>query len=196
MTYLGNYLNNIAYFFVLCCLIAVSFSVSLETYHPFGAIKELLFHLFVLLAGSFVAVRAILTSASPLKKDPLYVFAFLYLCYNALSFALSPYVDKVYFINLTLLILFFFIVVVSVNSEQKTSYLLYAIAFIVGISSIYGFFQFYGYDYAPFVHYFSRTSVSHTRVYAFFGNPNIFTGFIVNQFITSSVVDPASVNTV
>lgn len=179
MTYLGNYLNNIAYFFVLCCLIAVSFSVSLETYHPFGAIKELLFHLFVLLAGSFIVVRAILTSTFPLKKDPLYVFAFLYVCYNAFSFALSPYADKVYFINLTLLILFFFIVAVSVNSEQKISYLLYTIAFIVGISSIYGIFQFYGYDYAPFVNYFRRTLATHTRVYAFFGNPNIFAAILV-----------------
>ena len=125
MTCLAQYLNNITFFLILCCLITVSFSFSLETYHPFEAIKELLFHLFVLLIGSFVVVRTLLTSTIPLKKDPLYVLVFLYFCYNAFSFALSPYVDKGYFINLTLLILFFFAVdILSIrkNCFEITSY--------------------------------------------------------------------------
>jgi len=178
MTCLAQYLNNITFFLILCCLITVSFSFSLETYHPFEAIKELLFHLFVLLIGSFVVVRTLLTSTIPLKKDPLYVLVFLYFCYNAFSFALSPYVDKGYFINLTLLILFFFAVAASVRSEKQISYVLYAIAFIVGISSIYSLFQFFGDDFLPVVNVFGSRGLG-IRVSSFFGNPNEFAAVLV-----------------
>lgn len=178
MNNLAKHLNNIVYFLVLCCVIVVSFAVSLDTQHPFEALKTLLFQFLVLCAFFFLVVHAMLTSTFPIKKDPLHVFVLLYLSYNTLSFVLTPYADRVYFINLVLLILFFFAVVVSVNSEKKIKYFLYAIAVVVGISSTYSFFQFFGLDYAPFVNRFATRGLG-TRVFSFFGNPNEFAAVLV-----------------
>ncbi|MDA2937814.1 tetratricopeptide repeat protein [Acidobacteria bacterium AH-259-A15] len=178
LKHLAKHLNNIVFFLVLSCVIVVSVSFSRKTYHPFDAIKELLFHFFVLLACFFLVVRSILTGTFPIKRNLLYIFVFLYLGYNTLSFALSPYADKAYFINLVLLILFFFVAAASVNSERKYTYLLYAIAFTVAVSSIYGFLHFFGYDYAPFLEVFGPRLIGR-RVFSFFGNPNLFAAFLV-----------------
>ncbi|MEE2821871.1 MAG: O-antigen ligase family protein [Acidobacteriota bacterium] len=178
MTRVVDYLNNGAYCLVLCCLVVVSFSFALTTYHPFEAIKELLFHLLVVFSSSFIVVWAILTRAFPIKRNPLFIFVFLYLCCNTLSFALSPYADKSYFINLVLLSLFFTTVVVSVNSEKKIEYLLYSIAVVAGGSSIYGLMQFFGYDYLPLTASLGVRGLG-ARVYSFFGNPNEFAAVLV-----------------
>ena len=178
MNDLAKHLNNIVYFLVLGCVIVVSFAVSLETQHPFEAIKVLLFQFFVLLAGFFLIFGAVLTNTFPIRKDPICVLVLLYLGYNTLSFIFSPYADRGYFINLSLLVLFFFAVVVSVNSEKKIIYLVYAIAVVVGISSIYSFFQFFGLDFSPFVNPFGVRGLG-TRVISFFGNPNEFAAVLV-----------------
>jgi tetratricopeptide (TPR) repeat protein len=49
----------------------------------------------------------------------------------------------------------------------------------VGISSIYGLIQFFGYDYPPFVHAFGRRGLRWWRVTSFFGNPNEFSAILV-----------------
>ncbi len=179
MKTLDKYLNNLVYFLVVCCVISVSFAFSLETHRPFESIKEVLFHFFVLLACFFLVARSILAATCPVKKDLLYVFVLLYLCYNLLSFALLPYTDRVYFINLVLLILFFFVASVAINSETKYSYIIYAVGLVVGLSSIYSFFQIFGYDLAPFVNSFQREYMSR-RGHSFFGNPNPFAAVLVS----------------
>ena len=179
MKAVDEYLNDVVFLSVLCCVISVSFAFSIETHKPFEAIKELLFHFFVLFAGFFLCARAVLTNTGPVKKDLLYVFVISYLCYNLLSFVLSPYADRVYFINLVLLILFFFVASISINSETKYAYVLYAVAFVVGLSSIYGFFQLFGYDLDPFVNTFQR-GYGNRRAHSFFGNPNTFAAVLVS----------------
>ena len=76
------------------------------------------------------------------------------------------------------LILFFFVASVAINSETKYSYIIYAVGLVVGLSSIYSFFQIFGYDLAPFVNSFQREYGS-LRGHSFFGNPNAFAAVLV-----------------
>ncbi len=109
MKALDKHLKDVVCYLVLGCVVSVSFAFSLETHKPFESIKELLFHFFVLLGCFFLVVRALLTNAWPIKKDLLNAFVFLYLCYNILSFALSPNAERVYLINQVLFIQFYFV---------------------------------------------------------------------------------------
>ena len=178
MKRLAVHISNVNYFLVLCCIVFVSFAYSFKTYHPFDPIKEVFLHLFVLLAFYLLIVRTILTGVLPFRKNLLGILVLLYLGYNTVSFIVSPYADGAYFINLVLLILLFFVVVESVNSEKKYTYLLDIISIVALASSIYGILQVLGYDHVLLLGVFGPRGLGR-RMFAFFGNPNLFAAFIV-----------------
>ena len=178
MPHLARYLNSTAYILVLCCLVSVSFAFSLETHHPYDPIKQVFFHLFALLACFFIVSYSLLTSTFPIEKNFLDILVFAYLGYNTLSFFLTSYADRNYFINLALLILLFFIAGACINSERRYTYLLYVLGGIATVSALYAFLQFFGRDYEPLVGGFSIRFGS-LRVMSFFGNPNFFAAFLV-----------------
>jgi O-antigen ligase len=178
---LGEHLNSAIYVLVLCCVLIVSFAVSFQTHHPFAPVKETLFHLFALLVCFLLLVRSTLTNTLPIGKNPLHVLVLLYLVYNAFSFALFPYSDKIYFVDLTLLTVFFFAVAHSVNSETKYGYFLDALILIVVVSSVYGFLQFFGYEFGSFGEDSFGERGLGIRVFSFFGNPNFFASVLITS---------------
>ena len=181
MPNLAKHLNNAAYVLLLCCLVSVSLALSLETRHVFDPIKQVFFHFFVFIICFLIVFHSLITSTLPIRKDLLHILVASYLGYNALSFVLSPYADIDYFMNLVLLIAFFFAVARLVNSEWKYSYLLYVIGGIVFVSSVYAFLQFFRFDFEPLVVGFGKRGLG-MRVFSFFGNPNMFAAFLVMSF--------------
>ena len=175
---LPEYLDTTIYVLLLLCLSFVTFALSFKTHNPFDAIKEMLFHFFVLLSFFFFVVRAVLTGTVPVRKSVLNLFVVLYLACNAVSFVTSQYVDRSYFVDLVLLVVFFFSIGEVVNTDKKYVFLLYIIALIVLVCSIYGLIQFLGLDFKQFQDPIGNSPfgdrVLGVRVFVFFGNPNFY----------------------
>ena len=60
-------------------------------------------------------VRMAFTNTLSIRGNSLHLFVSLYFAYNVLSFAVAPHADKAYFVNLTFLVLLFFITALVVN---------------------------------------------------------------------------------
>ena len=99
--------------------------------------------------------------------------------YNAWSFAFSPYSDSVDFTHLSLLILFFFLALSSIGSEKRVFHVLCVIAVILAISAIYALLQSVGLDYSRFLGAWGSRGMGETRVFSFFGNPNLFAAVLL-----------------
>ena len=118
-------------------------------------------------------VRMAFTNTLSIRGNSLHLFIAFYFAYNAFLFAVAPHADKAYFVNLTFLILLFFITALVVSSRKQYLCLLYLLAFTVIVSSIYGLLQLPGHDYPL------STRLLGKRIFSFFGNPNLFAAFLV-----------------
>ena len=173
MKHWNRYLDTALYGLVLLCVVVVSLAFWPPSHRPFETVKGLLFHSFALMACFLVLARAFHTKTLPFPRDLLSGLVCLYLGYNLLSFALSPFADRSYFLDLVFLIVFFFSASAAVDSVGRYGGLLYAVALLVLISTIYAILQSFGIDYQPFLNRFGERALG-SRIFSFFGNPNFF----------------------
>ena len=179
MKQLPRYLDRMTYGLLLACVVVVAFAFSVDRYQPFIALKQLLFHVFVLAGCLVLLIRSTLLAPFPIKRDLLPCLVLLYFFYNAWSFAFSPYSDSVDFTHLSLLILFFFLALSSIGSEKRVFHVLCVIAVILAISAIYALLQSVGLDYSRFLGAWGSRGMGETRVFSFFGNPNLFAAVLL-----------------
>ena len=179
MKQLPRYLDRMTYGLLLACVVVVAFAFSVDRYQPFIALKQLLFHVFVLAGCLVLLIRSTLLAPFPIKRDLLPCLVLLYFFYNTWSFAFSPYSDSVDFTHLSLLILFFFLALSSIGSEKRVFHVLCVIAVILAISAIYALLQSVGLDYSRFLGAWGSRGMGETRVFSFFGNPNLFAAVLL-----------------
>ncbi|MFT4304271.1 MAG: O-antigen ligase family protein [Candidatus Woesearchaeota archaeon] len=147
-------------------------------FKPFVAMKNFIFIAGILIVTLLYFIDIILKGQFIVRKDRLFLAVIIYYLLNLSSFFLFPFTDGIYFSLLTCLVLMFYIIAYNFDEavRDKIIYVLFAVSFI---SSIYGFFQYFGIDYEIFVNYFGSRSEAGMRTFTTFGNPNILGGFSV-----------------
>ncbi|MCB9358672.1 O-antigen ligase family protein [Candidatus Woesearchaeota archaeon] len=171
-------LKKIINYIVIATFFLVPLIIWLNHFKPFVSMKDFIFILGSFLSFGLLLIYLVFTGKFVIKKRRIFGVVLIYLVINLLSFLLSDYADGKVLLILSSLIVMFFVVAYSFD-EQYRDKLVYGLFIVSFISSIYGFFQFFGVDYGLFVNYFGSRTEYGMRIFTLFGNPNILGGFCV-----------------
>ena len=176
--YFKKLINNI----LLLCFSLVPIVFWMQHFHPFVAMKELVFSASIFISFTLLLASFIIQGRFVIRKTRLSLAVILYYAYNLLCFLIFPYTDRKAFFLFTACILLFFIIS-STTDEKARNRILQTLILVALVSSSCGILQFFGTFSIPGgENYFGRVAFGAQegmRIFSTFGHPNLLGGFCV-----------------
>lgn len=183
-------LKNLMNWLLAATFVLVPLVIWLKHYEPFVTMKNFVFLCMVITMFALLLIHYITTGQAPFRKQPLFAAVGSYFLFNLASFLYFEHTDKECFFLLSGHIMLFF-TVGTITDEFHKRLMINILIGVSLLSSIYGVFQFFGVDYGMLADYFGSRFDKGTRLFTFFGNPNLLGGFcvLITPLIAASFID-------
>ena len=176
---------------LLLCFFVVPLIVWPDHFQPFIALKQFIFAGAVLLCAGGLALSLIIAKAPAFERNRLMLAVGMYYAYNLGSCLLFPYTDRTAFFFFTCLLGVFLLVSMTADIRFRDR-MLATLIVVAGITSIYGWFQFFGKDFlGAYQFYFEKITIGPFvggRIFTTFGHPNLVSGFCVGLLPIITVI--------